>query len=380
MPFRALTLAQTNSLCYKDVNLFLGFTRVYRDRSWTSLYEGYCMKTTGLFVFAISVFLLLNVSVSPLFAKAPTTPKILFTSTRDGGQREVYMMNPDGSEQVNLTQHPAEDLGAVWSPTGEKILFVSNRRDLRDRGARDLYLMDTDGSNVRPVFKKKIEAWREKPAWSPDGKQFVYSSIDWGRLEFACHIATLGEQDSEFLVDGSFPAWSPDGTEIACSVWERLTLINVRTGAQKRVLPKNVESFQRDPSWSAARDKIAFSWNKHPVPPPDAERHVRAEWRDKTTIYIINHDGTGLQQLIEEAGPYAECPALSPDGNEVLYTREVNGNFQIFKLDLNSGIRTQLTHNARWNTGGDWFDPAYALPVSPQPQLLTTTWGDVKKK
>ena len=34
------------------------------------------------------------------------------------------------------------------------------------------------------------------------------------------------------------------------------------------------------------------------------------------------------------------------------------------------------------NAGGDWFDPAYAyaLPVSPQPDLLTTTWGEMKKE
>ena len=49
--------------------------------------------------------------------KAPTTPKILFTSRRDGNL-EVYTMNPDGSEQVNLTQHPATDLEAAWSPNG----------------------------------------------------------------------------------------------------------------------------------------------------------------------------------------------------------------------------------------------------------------------
>ena len=332
------------------------------------------MKTIRLLVFAISILFVLNVSIHPLFAKAPTTPKILFTSTRDGGQRDVYIMNPDGSEQVNLTQHPAEDLSAVWSPTGEKILFTSDRR-----GARDLYVMNPDGSNVRRVFKFKTTEWRTDPTWSPDGKQFAYESIDWGRLKITLHVATLGEQDSETLVEGSFPAWSPDGTEIACSVRERLTLVNVRTGAQKQLLPKNVEPFQRFPSWSAAGDKLAFAWNKHRVPPPDADRAVHAEWKDKITIYIINRDGTGLQQLIEEAGPYAQYPALSPDGNEVLYTQEIKGDFQIFKLDLNSRIRTQLTHIDGWNTGGDWFDPAYALPVEPQPQLLTTTWAKVKK-
>ena len=61
-------------------------------------------------VFYIILLTLVCGTVSPLFAKTPTTPKILFTSSRDGNS-EVYVMNPDGSEQVNLTQHPASDFG-----------------------------------------------------------------------------------------------------------------------------------------------------------------------------------------------------------------------------------------------------------------------------
>ena len=102
-----------------------------------------------LFVLVILISLVLNAGVSPLFAKSLTTPKTLFTSARDGSY-DIYIMNPDGSEQVNLTQHPAADVSAVCSPTGEQILFVSDRG-----GKRGLYLMDPDGTHVRRVFKKK---------------------------------------------------------------------------------------------------------------------------------------------------------------------------------------------------------------------------------
>ena len=90
-------------------------------------------------------------------------------------------------------------------------------------------------------------------------------------------------------------------------------------------------------------------------------------WQETETIYIVNRDGTDLQQLVDEAGHYAQYPALSPNGEEVLYTQEINGYFQVFKVNVNSHIVTQLTHIIgasllQANAGGDWFDPAYALP------------------
>ena len=301
-------------------------------------------------------------------AEAPKTAKIVFWADREG-TRDIYLMNPDGSQQEKITHPPSQNITPVWSPSGEQILFGSDRD-----GTWDLYLMDPDGKNVRRVFEK--EALRAQPAWSPDGKQIAYSRIIRGGS--VVHIATIGEQNEERIALGGYVSWSPDGRELAfIDGWAekkmKITLFNLRTGKQKILFPRQaMTSWMSDgAAWSPTGEKLAFSW-VHRVPLGD--------FLETETIYTVNRDGTDVRQIIAEAGPRAILPVWSPRGDALLYERFVGRqSFQIFKVILESGKIEQLTH-VGWNHLGDWFDPEFALPVSPQPQLLTTTWAKVKKK
>ena len=53
-------------------------------------------------------------NVCAAFAKASNTAKIIFGTTH-GGNRDIYLMNPDGSEQVNITNNRTDDVSGVWS-------------------------------------------------------------------------------------------------------------------------------------------------------------------------------------------------------------------------------------------------------------------------
>ena len=276
-------------------------------------------------------------------------------------------MNPDGSQQVNITNHRAEDLYPVWSPTGKQILFTSDRARVPD-----LYLMDPDGENVRRVFVQVEE--REYPTWSSDGKHIAYQRRDFD--QWFIYTATIDGKNEEQIAKGKYPTWSPDGSEIAFVTGElghnRIWLLNLQTREQRQLLPKDAIPWMRWPAWSPSGDKIAFCWLNH---------FEFVGFFDKQTIYIVNQDGTGLKQVVDEAGPRSDSPVWSPSGDTLLYDQlDENNHGQIFKITLGGGGPEQLTHIESWSRAGDWFDPAYALSVFPQPQLLTTTWGAVKKK
>ena len=68
-------------------------------------------------------------------------------------------MNADGSNRVNLTNHPAADRGPAWSRDGTRIAFYSNRD-----GRFDIYVMNADGSNVVNITNDQTQD-DTHPAW-----------------------------------------------------------------------------------------------------------------------------------------------------------------------------------------------------------------------
>lgn len=94
------------------------------------------------FIFVVFTLILLCLKIYSVWGKAPATAKIVLASVK-GDNQEIYTMNPDATQQVNITRHKALDTSPVWSPTSKQILFVFDRD-----GMGDLFFTETAYINV----------------------------------------------------------------------------------------------------------------------------------------------------------------------------------------------------------------------------------------
>jgi Tol biopolymer transport system component len=103
-----------------------------------------------------------------LMAMAPGTTTI-----------DIFVLDLASGEMINLTQSPSSDRFPRWSPDGSKIAFVSDRD-----GNPEIYMMNADGSNlINLTNSPTVESIQGDFAWSPDGSQILFHTNRDGNLE-----------------------------------------------------------------------------------------------------------------------------------------------------------------------------------------------------
>jgi len=189
-----------------------------------------------------------SLNITPAFS--PNGKLVAFASAADGIS-DIYTLDLATQETVKLTFDRSADLSPTWSPNGREIAFTS------DRGGRpQIYVMSADGSNVRRLtFEGTYNA---APAWSPRGNWIVY----------VCHLPKMGFKLCRMTPDGQ-------------------TRVQITSGPNNEI--------DDSPSWAPDGRHLVFSSTKG----------------GKSHIYMVNMDGTGLEQLTS-GGRHHSSPSWSP--------------------------------------------------------------------
>lgn len=291
--------------------------------------------------------------VKSLAAYSVTTPvsrgQIAFTRGR-----HIYLMNPDGSGQSNLTPEPGNGDGngnwdPTWSPDARRIAFVTDRN-----GANyQIWVMNADGSaQTRLTSTGDAAIYNvQTPAWSPDGRKIAFSMEARSGWEIwvmnsdgtnQTRLTNAGGSEHYTYRDGNndwHPAWSPDGSQLA---FGRLTfpdgpyshkaeiwIMNADGTSLRNVTEQRIGVVDWRPRWSPNGEKIVFESNRDGV----------------FKIYVMNRNGTDQRNLTNDSA-HRWNAAWSPDGGKIAFVSSPDYATGIFLMNADGSHQSRITSDS----------------------------------
>jgi len=222
--------------------------------------------------------------------------KIYFTSNRSNARgKEVWVMDPDGSNQHQITHFNSLSIEPAVSPDGTKIAFTSYAK-----GNPAIFILSTDTGRRLP-FYNQVASMNATPAFTPDGTHLLYSST--------------------------------------ASGWAQIYIANIDGSNLRRISDTRALEVEPKVNPKTGTDVVFVSGRSGPQ-----------------QIYRMNIDGTDVQRLTNGEGE-ASNPCWHPNGQIIAFawTRGfATGNFNIFVMDVATRNFNQLTYGAGRNENPYW--------------------------
>ena len=281
---------------------------------------------------------------------------VAFASNRDGNN-EIYVMDPDGTNQVNVSEHAASDVAPDISPNGRFIAFSSNRVTADNpEGDFEIFVME---------FGKPATAWQVTkntaldgwPRWSRDGEMIVFETREaiapttWEIYRYTLAEDKLVRLTTNNVLD-RFPEWSPDGELVVIRRENDLYLIAAADGSDVARLTYDVPPAGSGfPAAPGADQMASFS--------PNGKYLTWMSARNGYPSVFLMHIGQPEIQVELTPRPvpapavfYSRAPGFSRNGQHIYFTRatpDTGGQEDIFVMNADGTCVDQLTDTPGFN-------------------------------
>jgi TolB protein len=263
---------------------------------------------------------------------------IYFVSTRTGN-KEIWVMDPDGKNQRQLTRYNSITIQPTVSPDGAKIAFTSYYR-----GNPGIFVFSVDPVRDLRFYNQRASV-NSSPAFTPDGKQIIYSSSAGG----CCRIFLANLDGSEFRPVTTLRSIDTE-PKVNPKTGSQIIFVSGRSGPQQ-IYKMNLDGSDlirltdgtgeaSNPAWHPNGQLMAFSW-------------TRGFAAGKFNVFVMDVASHQYNQLTHDEGRN-ENPTWAPDGRHIVFASTRSGRSQIYTM-LADG--TQVT------------------PLTTQGNNLTPVWG-----
>jgi len=255
--------------------------------------------------------------------------KIAMICDRGGSNKEVYLMDFDGSNVKQLTQHRSIVLSPSWNKDGSKLAYSVYTRRSNNLRNIDLFEFDFRTEKIR-VLSNRLGG-NIGASYSPVSEEIALTMSFTGNSEIFSFAPSTGQVTRLTRSFGTNvdPSWSPDG--------KKILFVSDRTGVPM-VFNMNADGsdvkrltfagrYNASPNWSPKGDKIVFSG-----------------WIDgRFDIFTMNPDGTLIERLTKQVGNN-EDPSFSPDGNFIVFSSNRTSQKNIYVMNTNGSFVRRLTY------------------------------------
>jgi len=271
---------------------------------------------------------------------------------RIGVLQGLFIIPLDGGPRRSLTRPPDTFLGGdrspALSPDGRVLAFARSPHHVTS----ELWLLDlkpdlTPAGDPRQITATELAA--DSPAWTPDGRELVFTMDGPGLWRVAvAGRSTPARLDAAGRL-GMFPAIAPNGRLVFSEFVRDVNLWRQEIPSGTQTAPSAVRLIASSvgdgtPQYSPDGMRIAFESNRS----------------GRKNIWICDRDGSRCSELVAIRMTAAGTPRWSPDGKRIAFDARMDRGSDVYVIDLEGGVPRRLSDDPSdnsipsWSRDGKW--------------------------
>ena len=249
--------------------------------------------------------------------------------------REVFVMNADGSDNKQITKTGFAENEAVWIKGGTKIAFLCN-----ESGSSQLWEMNPDGTDRKRLsdYDKDIEGF----AFSPDEKKVLFISQVKTVNSTADKYPDLDKATGVIITDLMYKHWDEWVTTVPhpfVADFDGESISNPVDVMEGELFESPMKPFGgiEQLAWNTTSDKIAYT----------SRQKTGKEYAISTNsdIYVYDLNTKQTTNITEENKGYDTNPTYSPDGKSIAWLSMERDGYEadqnrLMVMNLETGEKT----------------------------------------